>query len=161
MKKFNISGVIISAGIALLTGFISSILSGNPSTVYKSLTLPPYSPPGWLFGVVWPILYILMGIAAYLIFISVSELADKRKALITYAAQLLVNFSWSIIFFRFQEYGLAVVVLALLLLLVTLTIMYFYDLNRLSACLLIPYYLWLIYAFYLNTGVFVLNYNAI
>jgi tryptophan-rich sensory protein len=157
MKKFNISGVFISASIALLTGFISSILSGNPSTVYNSLTLPPYSPPGWLFGVVWPILYILMGIAAYLVFISDSEPADKRKALITYAAQLLVNFSWSIIFFRFQEYGLSVVVLALLLLLVTLTIMFFYNLYQLSAWLLMPYYLWLIFAFYLNTGVFVLN----
>jgi tryptophan-rich sensory protein len=157
MKKINISGVIISVGIALLTGFLSSILSGNPNTVYKTLTLPPYSPPGWLFGVVWPILYILMGIAAYLVFISDSKPADKRKALITYAAQLLVNFSWSIVFFRFQEYGLAVVVLALLLLLVTLTIMFFYNLYHLSAWLLIPYYLWLIFAFYLNTGVFVLN----
>jgi tryptophan-rich sensory protein len=157
MKKFNISGVIISSGIALLTGLISSILSGNPSTVYKTLTLPPYAPPGWLFGVVWPILYILMGIAAYLVFISDSEHGDKRKALITYAAQLLVNFSWSIVFFRFQEYGLAVIVLALLLLLVTLTIMFFYKLNQLSAWLLIPYYLWLLFAYYLNTGVFVLN----
>ncbi len=157
MKKINITGVFISAGITLLTGFISSILSGNASTVYTSLTLPPFSPPGWIFGVVWPILYILMGVAAYLVFISMADPSDKRKALVTYSIQLLINFSWSIIFFRFQEYGLAVVVLALLLLLVTLTIMFFYYLNRLSAWLLIPYYLWLLFAFYLNTGVYVLN----
>lgn len=157
MKKFEIQGAIISAGIALLTGFLSSILSGSQGQTYQTLTLPPYSPPGWLFGVVWPILYILMGIAAYLIYITPSESGDKQRALVTYGAQLLVNFSWSIIFFRFQEYGLALIVIGLLLFLVTLCITFFYDLNRLSALLLVPYYLWLLFAFYLNAGVFVLN----
>jgi tryptophan-rich sensory protein len=158
MKKFDVQGAIISADIALLVGLLSSLLSGNPGEVYKSLNLPPYSPPAWLFGVVWPLLYILMGISAYLIYITPSKSEDKRKALITYAAQLLVNFTWSIIFFRFQEYGFAVVILALLLLLVTLTIVFFYNLNKLSALLLIPYYLWLLFAYYLNIGVYVLNF---
>lgn len=157
MKKINLQGAIISAGIALLIGFLSSILSGNQGVVYKELNLPPYSPPGWLFGVIWPILYILMGIAAYLIYISPSKLEDKRKALFTYGAQLLVNFSWSIIFFRCQEYGLAVIILALLLLLVTMTLIFFYHINKFSALLLIPYYLWLLFAYYLNVGVYVLN----
>ena len=157
MKKFEIQGVLISIGIALLTGFLSSILSGSQGQTYQTLISPPYSPPAWLFGVVWPILYIMMGIASYLIYITSAEPQDKLRALVTYAAQLLVNFSWSIIFFRFHQYGLALIVLALLLFLLALCLMFFYDLSRLSALLLIPYYLWLLFAFYLNAGIFVLN----
>jgi tryptophan-rich sensory protein len=157
MKKFNIQGAIISAGIALLTGLLSGLLSGSQGEVYKSIHLPPFSPPAWLFGVVWPILYIVMGISAYLVYISPADPKDKRNAFISYFAQLLVNFSWSIIFFRFQAYGFAVVILAILLFLVALTIMFFYDINKFAGLLLIPYFLWLLFAYYLNCGVFVLN----
>ncbi|MDF2514255.1 MAG: TspO protein [Herbinix sp.] len=157
MKKFNIQGAFISAGIALLLGFLSSILSGNSGEIYRSLELPPYSPPGWLFGVIWPILYILMGIAAYLVYITPSSPEDKRNALFTYAAQLLVNFSWSIVFFRFSAYGAAVLVLALLIFLVALTLMFFFKINKAAAYLMIPYLIWLLIAYYLNVGVYVLN----
>lgn len=157
MKKFNIQGAFISAGIALLIGFLSSILSGNSAEIYRTLELPPYSPPGWLFGIVWPILYILMGVAAYLVYITPSDPKDKRNALFTYVAQLLINFSWSIVFFRFQAYGPAVIVLALLLFLVALTLMFFYKINKIAAYLMIPYLIWLLIAYYLCVGVFVLN----
>jgi translocator protein len=156
-KNFNIQGAFISAGIALLVGFLSSIFSGNSGVIYRTLDLPPYSPPPWLFGVVWPILYILMGIGAYLVYITPSNPEDKRNALLTYAVQLFVNFSWSIVFFRFQAYGTAVIVLALLLFLVALTLMFFYKINKIAASLLIPYLIWLLIAYYLNVGVFVLN----
>lgn len=157
MNKSHVQGAIISAGIALLTGMLSSLVSGNQGTVYQSINLPPYSPPPWLFGVVWPILYILMGIAAYLIYITPAKKADKTNALVTYGIQLFINFSWSIVFFKFQEFGWAVVVLALLLLLVALTLMFFYHINKVAALLIIPYFLWLLIAYYLNIGVFVLN----
>ncbi len=157
MKKFNIQGAFISAGIALLIGFLSSIFAGNAGEIYGTLELPPYSPPTWLFGVVWSILYILMGIAAYLVYITPSNAEDKRNALFTYALQLLVNFSWSIVFFRFQAYGAAVLVLALLLFLVALTLMFFYKINKIAAYLILPYFIWLLIAYYLNVGVFVLN----
>ncbi len=158
MNKSRIQGAAISAGIALLTGFLSSMLSGGGQmTTYQTITQPPYAPPGWLFGVVWPVLYILMGIAAYLVYSTCAKQEDKRKALLTYGLQLFVNFSWSIIFFRFQEYGIAAVVLALLLFLVTLTITFFYHVNTTAALLLIPYYLWLLFAYYLNIGVALLN----
>lgn len=157
MKKLHIQGAIISAGIALLVGMLSGLLSGNQGTVYQSLRLPPYSPPPWLFGVVWPILYILMGISAYIIYISIANSHDKNLALITYTVQLFINFSWSIVFFRYEEFGWAVVVLALLLFLVALTLMFFYKISRLAALFIIPYFIWLLIAYYLNIGVFVLN----
>ncbi|MDF2803668.1 MAG: TspO protein [Anaerocolumna sp.] len=157
MKKSHVQGAIISAGIAWLIGILSGLLSGNQGAVYQSIQLPPYSPPPWLFGVVWPILYILMGIGAYIIYISSASNQDKNIALITYALQLLVNFSWSIVFFRFQEFGWAVVVLALLMFLVALTLTFFYKINKIAAILIIPYFIWLLIAYYLNVGVFVLN----
>lgn len=159
MKKFDIQGAVISSGIALLTGLLSGYLSGNQGEVYKALKLPPLSPPSWLFGVVWPLLYILMGIAAYLIYISSAGPQKIKKALLSYALQLAVNFSWSIIFFRFQAYGLALAVLALLILLVTIMFIFFFDINKTAALLIVPYYIWLLYAYYLNAGVFILNYN--
>jgi tryptophan-rich sensory protein len=136
---------------------LSSLLSGGQQQVYGQLILPPFAPPPWLFGVVWPILYILMGIAAYLIYITPASPADKQVSLFYYGAQLFVNFTWSIVFFRFQAYGLSVLVLALLLVLVTFTMIYFFDLNRLAALLLLPYYLWLLVAYYLNIGIFMIN----
>lgn len=157
MSKSHLQGAAISAGIALLTGFLSSLFSGGQRDLYTSLTLPPFAPPPWLFGVVWPILYILMGIAAYLVYISAINQCGKIIALLTYGAQLLVNFSWSIVFFRFQAYGAAVLVLALLLFLVALTLVFFYKISKAAALLLIPYFLWLLVAYYLNIGVFVLN----
>lgn len=157
MKKLHIQGAIISAGIALLIGMLSGVLSGNQGVIYQSLQLPPYSPPPWLFGVVWPILYILMGISAYIIYVSAANSLDKNLALITYTVQLLINFTWSIVFFRYEEIGWAVIVLALLLFLVALTLMFFYKINRIAAMLIIPYFLWLLIAYYLNVGVFVLN----
>ncbi len=157
MKNFSVQGAVISAGIALLTDMLSSLLSGGQQQVYGQLILPPFAPPPWLFGVVWPILYILMGIAAYLIYITPASPADKQVSLFYYGAQLFVNFTWSIVFFRFQAYGLSVLVLALLLVLVTFTMIYFFDLNRLAALLLLPYYLWLLVAYYLNIGIFLLN----
>ncbi|WOO37509.1 TspO/MBR family protein [Anaerocolumna sp. AGMB13020] len=157
MKNFSIKGAAISAGIALLTGMLSSLLSGGQQQLYGQLIQPPFAPPPWLFGVVWPILYILMGIAAYLIYITPAAPADKQVSLFYYGAQLFVNFTWSIVFFRFQAYGLSVLVLAFLLVLVTFTMIYFFDLNRLAALLLLPYYLWLLVAYYLNIGVFLLN----
>lgn len=157
MKKIDIQSAVISAGIALLTGFLSSFFSGNQSMVYQTINLPPYSPPAWLFGVVWPLLYVLMGIAASIVYTSPAPQEAKRNALFVYALQLLVNFSWSIVFFRLQNYGGALVVLALLLFLVTLTIMFFYDIDKWASRLLIPYLIWLLFAYYLNAGVFVLN----
>ncbi len=155
--KPHIQGALISIGIALLVGLLSALLSGGQRELYQTLIQPPFAPPAWLFGVVWTILYILMGIASYLIYISAAKPSAKTAALCLYALQLFVNFSWSIVFFRFQEYGWSVVVLALLLFLVALTMMLFFPINRPAAYLLIPYFLWLLIAYYLNIGVFLLN----
>ncbi len=160
--KINWKKLLISIGIAEGVGFLSSLLSGvfsgKQSEFLDTLTKPPLSPPNWLFGVVWPILYILMGTAAYLVYDSVKGTDfEKKKALRLYAAQLLVNFLWSIVFFRFESIAGGLVILLILDFLVILVMYSFRKINRLAYWLLIPYLLWILFATYLNIGFVVLN----
>lgn len=156
-KKISIWDLLICIAIPELTGALSALLAGNSGRVYQTLRQPPLSPPGWLFPVAWTILYALMGVASYLIYQSAAAQREKKTALCFYTAQLLVNFSWSIVFFRFGAFHFSVAILLLLDLLVFLTIIQFYKIRKSAACLLIPYLLWLLFATYLNIGVAVLN----
>ncbi len=157
MKKISWKLVIISILIAEGVGFLSSLLAGNTRSFYQTIEQPPFAPPGWLFPVVWVILYALMGFAAALIPTADAPDDEKKRALTLYGLQLLVNFLWSIIFFRFELLGVSVVVILALLLLVTLTFLSFLDVRPLAAYLLIPYLLWILFASYLNIGIALLN----
>ena len=148
---------IISIAIPLAVGGLSAFLTMDSMEAFSALNQPPLSPPSWLFGVVWSILYILMGIASYLIYNSGAEKEIKTKALTIYGIQLLVNFFWSLIFFNWQQYFIAFIWLILLIVLIILTIMRFYPINRNAAYLMIPYLLWCLFAAYLNFGIFILN----
>lgn len=156
MKKNVWKPYIISILIAEAVGLLSGLLAGNIGTSYRSLVQPPLSPPGWLFPVVWVILYALMGIAAAMIWRSPAT-QDRRQALYLYAAQLFVNFWWSILFFRFELFWFSAVWIILLDLLVIATILQFYKINQTAAWLLVPYLIWILFATYLNIGVAVLN----
>ena len=123
----------------------------------SSFEKPPFSPPGWLFPVVWTILYTLMGISSYLISESDADTSDKTKALTLYGYQLLVNFLWPIFFFSFQWYLFSFFWLLLLWVLVFLMIRTFWNISKPAAYLNIPYLLWLTFAAYLNLGVWWLN----
>ncbi len=153
----NWQGLLISILIAELTGALSSLLSGTMKTDYIEYIKPPLSPPVWIFGVVWVLLYALMGIAAYLIYTSNIPQHIRLNAIKLYAIQLFVNFLWSIVFFRFQMPWLAFIVILLLDFLVILTIKAFKDINKTAALLLIPYLVWILFATYLNLGIAILN----
>lgn len=148
---------IISAGIALGVGVLSGLLSMGAMEDYAQLiTKPPLSPPGWLFPVVWTILYTLMGISAARVWLT-KDSAARNKGLNLYVAQLIVNFFWSLIFFNTQAFGFAVIWLLLLWVLVFLMILEFYKVDKLAALFQIPYLIWLTFAAYLNIGVWYLN----
>lgn len=158
MKKVNIPALFISILIAELTGLLSALLSGNSRGGYGDFIQPPLSPPAILFPIVWTILYAAMGIAAYLVWDSVRGTAEERRTAIKfYIAQLIVNFTWSIFFFRFGAYWLSVAIILLLDVLVIITSLKFKNINRLAYWLMIPYIIWLLFATYLNIGVAVLN----
>ena len=114
-------------------------------------------PPGWVFPVAWTLLYILMGIASYIVASSSVSRERKERALCVYALQLAVNFAWPVIFFKLSAYGAAFFWLLLLLLLVLANELLFKHISKTAGKLLLPYLLWLLFALYLNLGVWILN----
>jgi tryptophan-rich sensory protein len=158
MKPINLKRLLTAIAIPELVGAASAFITGNMGEVYNSYKRPPLSPPGIVFPIVWVILYALMGIASYLVSESTAaSRKDKKDALLFYAVQLVVNFIWPIIFFKFEAYRLAAVVIVALLVLVVITAFKFRKIDITAFRLMIPYILWLIFATYLNIGVAVLN----
>ncbi|MFV0395258.1 MAG: TspO/MBR family protein [Coprobacillaceae bacterium] len=154
--KQHWKGLLISIFIAEAVGAISGFLTGDTRSFYTSLVLPPLAPPGWLFGVVWPILYACMGIASYIIYDQESG-EEKDRALSLYNTQLLFNFTWSIVFFNLHSLWGSVIIIIVLDILVLLTIKIFNKTLKVAAYLLYPYMVWIIFATYLNIGIAILN----
>lgn len=145
--------VIVSEAVGVLAG----LLSRNATELYGQLAVkPPLSPPDWLFPVVWTILYALMGIGAGLV-ASQPLGVDRNRGLNLMVAQLIINFFWPLLFFNAQAYGVALLWIILLLVLVIWMTLEFRKVSPLAALLQIPYILWLLFATYLNAGVWYLN----
>ena len=153
--KPQIKKLIICLAIPLAVGGLSALLSGGMAD-YTQLKQPPLAPPGWVFPIVWTILYGLMGVSAARIWLAPKS-ADRDRGLNLYVAQLIVNFFWSPIFFNAQAYGFAFLWLLLLWVLVLWMILTFRKVDPLAAWLQIPYLVWLTFAAYLNFGVWYLN----
>ncbi|MBR4868827.1 MAG: tryptophan-rich sensory protein [Clostridia bacterium] len=154
--KINWKTLIICLAIPLGVGGLSALLTSKGMTSFEQVNQPPLSPPGWLFPVVWTLLYLFMGIASYLV-IESGYPARSKTAFTVYGVQLVFNFVWSIIFFTLQAYWVAFIWLIALWLLILLNIVLFYRLNKKAGYLLIPYLLWVTFAGYLNAAVAVLN----
>ncbi len=156
MKKFNIFYLLLFVAATEAIGFLGALTAGNIPEVYATLNKPPLSPPDYLFGIVWPILYALIGVAAYLTWNSCPA-HDKKKALFFYCLQLGLNFLWSTIFFRFGLFWLAAAEIIVLNILVVITLYLFAKINKLASYLVVPYLLWLLFATYLNIAFAILN----
>lgn len=155
--KVNILALIASIFIAEGVGFLSGYLGMSNAQTYNSLVKPSFSPPSWVFGIVWPILYLLMGIAAYRVWMKGRGEIKSTKALILYGIQLTLNFMWTIIFFRWRLIGLAFFELMLLLIFILLTTFEFFRLDKVAGFLMIPYILWVSFAGVLNFTFWMLN----
>ena len=147
----------ICISIPLAVGGLSAWLTMDSMKTFEQLNQPPLSPPGWLFPVVWTLLFVLMGIASYLVAASEAAQEQKRRALIVYGVQLAFNFLWSIVFFNLRWFLFAFIWLVVLWILILLTAAAFYRIRKVSAYLLIPYLAWVAFAGYLNFGVYLLN----
>ena len=140
-----------------LVGLLAGLLSRSGTELYRtSILKPALSPPGWLFPVVWSILYLLMAIGAARVSLT-KESSARTAALRVYGVQLAFNFFWPLLFFNLQAFGGAFVWLVLLWALVGWMTLSFQDLDRAAALLQIPYLLWLAFAGYLNLGVWLLS----
>ena len=157
MIKFNIKRFLISIAIPLSVGGLSALLTKDNMNFYSKIVTPTFVPPGWLFPVVWTILYLLMGVSLYLVWSSEAGIYEKRRALVIFALQLLLNFIWSPIFFNMQWFLMAFIVLVLLWLFTFGMILSFYNISKIAGILQIPYLLWLTFAGYLNLAIYILN----
>ena len=155
LKKWK--SLIVCLAIPLAVGGLSAWLSGSGMSAFSQLNQPPLSPPGWLFPVVWTILYLLMGYASWLVLTSDKPREQVRCALKVYGLQLAVNFFWSIFFFSFQKYLFSFFWLLFLWILIIVTMVRFYRTRRFAGELLVPYFLWVTFAGYLNFAVYLLN----
>lgn len=149
--------LIVCLLIPLAVGGLSAWLSGGGMQAFAQLNQPPLSPPGWLFPVVWTVLYLLMGFASWLVLTSDKPKMQIKSALQIYGLQLVVNFFWSIIFFSQQRYLFAFFWLLLLWVMIIMTMMRFYRIRELAGELLLPYFLWVTFAGYLNFAIYLLN----
>lgn len=131
---------------------VGLIISGYMN--YGDMVKPPLSPPSYIFPIVWTILYILMGISY---FIATKDNGNDKELNQIYILQLLVNFFWPIIFFILKMYFTAFFWIILLLILVIIMIKELLKNNKISGYLQIPYLIWLLFATYLNIGIFLLN----
>lgn len=125
------------------------------SSWYDSLTKPFLSPPNWLFAPVWIILYITIFVSLVLYIITPDK--EKTFGYVAFGAQLILNLAWSPVFFVMQNIPLALVIVLLLDMAILLTILEFYSVSKISGIILIPYFLWSMFATYLTLGYLILN----
>lgn len=155
--KANFRVLVLCVIIPVAVGALSALLTMNSMQSFDMIIKPPLSPPGWLFPVVWSILFILMGIASYLVYTSDAPKEQISKALAVYSVQLVVNFFWSLIFFNLEAYLFAFFWLVLLWILIIVTLVQFWNIRRSAGLLLLPYLAWVTFAGYLNYAIYLLN----
>ena len=146
--------LITAVAIPLAVGGLSAWITKDGMKAFETVNQPPLTPPMWLFPVVWSILFVLMGIASYLV---VMQKGEDTKALTLYAVQLIFNFFWSIWFFNLGWYLFAFLWLVALWILILATTVAFYRISKPAAWLMLPYLVWVVFAGYLNLGVWWLN----
>jgi tryptophan-rich sensory protein len=163
-RNFSIShlfSLLVSILLAQLAGLLGSIFTiPNIPTWYQTLNKPFFLPPSWLFAPVWTTLFLLMGVAAWLIWRqreTTKSPQEVHQTLLVYAGQLLLNVAWSMIFFGWHQPWLAFIEIIILWLTIVWTILLFYRLNRLAAWLLLPYLGWVSFASVLTYAIAHLN----
>lgn len=153
-KTYQIISLLSFVAVPLLAGYLSSqLLTGDMSSTYSVLVKPAFFPPAWIFAPVWTVLYILMGIAAYLVW----KKEGFKKPLLLFAIQLALNMLWTPLFFYFHLYLLAFIEIIVLILAVSMTILSFFKRSKPAALLMMPYLLWILFASVLNFLIFRLN----
>lgn len=180
LKYNNLSKLVISIIICELAGFIGSAFTVSQiNTWYASLNKPSFNPPNWIFGPVWTAIFVLMGIALYLVWIKKWETKNeiyhrkikawnpfsrkflgawqKANVILVFATQLVLNVLWSILFFGLHSPGVAFFELLMLWFAIIFLIINFYKVSKVAAWLLLPYILWVSFAAILNLAIFLIN----
>jgi benzodiazapine receptor len=156
--KFQILPFLFSLFITLSIGIVAAFFT-RPEIKgwYTTLVKPSFTPPNWLFPIAWTTLYILIAIAAYIVWKRRDNTITYTITKISYIVQLLLNFSWSIVFFGMHQVFAALVIVIILLVTIILNIAWFGRFSKTAAWLLVPYVIWVSYAGLLNLSIYILN----
>ena len=150
--------LVISILIPLLVGAISGFFTTEGVNGWYAVANKPwFNPPNWIFAPVWTTLYIMMGIALFLVWKSEVDKSLKQTAIVLFAVQLTLNFFWSLIFFKMQQPGWAFAEIIAMWLMILLTIIWFKKNSSTAAWLLVPYICWVSFASVLNYFIWKLN----
>lgn len=157
MKRNFRTSLFISLGAVFAAASIGSLATFGPvKTWYPGLAKPPFNPPSWIFGPVWTLLYLMMALALALVLVSRKK-KNKNGAVALFAAQLVFNSLWSVVFFGLRLLWPAFAVIVVLWFLILITALLFFRINRAASYLLLPYLAWVSFASVLNFSVATLN----
>ena len=157
----NTVKLVISVALPLAVGGLSGYATARGvSTWYPTLVKPSFNPPAWVFGPVWTLLYIMMGIAAFLVWRRGLDADGVKIALTVFAIQLALNGLWSILFFGLQAPGWALAEIILLWMAIGITTLLFWRVDHTAGLLLLPYWAWVSFATVLNASLWWLNRSA-
>ncbi|MGE5294984.1 MAG: TspO/MBR family protein [Solirubrobacterales bacterium] len=159
MSGKSVVRLLTACGVSLAAGLIGSFATMGEgfNSWYSTIEKPGFTPPGWIFGPVWTILYLLMGVAAFLVWQKGIQLKMVRIALGWFLVQLILNTLWSPVFFGLHQIGWALAVIVVLWIAIVVTLYCFSRASRAAAALLIPYLLWVSFATVLNGSIWWLN----
>ncbi|MEE1186676.1 MAG: TspO/MBR family protein [Acutalibacteraceae bacterium] len=155
IKTINLRTLLSNLALPLAVGVVGAFFVMSGIEKYNLLQKPPLTPPSAVFGIVWTVLYILMGIAAYLV--KSSDCYDKQSALQLHYIQLALNLMWTFFYFRLGMYLVAALVLIALIFAVVFTIIRFSQCCVTAGRLMLPYLIWCLFALYLNIAIVVIN----
>lgn len=140
------------------TGIISGLLTNTQNNIwYNAIIKPSWNPPGYIFGPVWTVLYLLMAISLWIIWKSDALENQKMLACVLFAAQLFLNFWWTILFFQFHSPVIAFAEILVMIVFILFTIIRFSKISKTAAWLLVPYISWVSFAAILNYTLWDLN----
>lgn len=149
---------VLFVALCLGLGYLSGLVGQGADTEwYRSLEKPAFNPPSWVFGPVWTVLYVLMGLAAFLVWREGPGRREVQVALGLFALQFLLNLAWTPTFFGAQTVAGGAVVIVVLLVVLALTVWRFFGVRPLAGWLLVPYLLWVAFATVLNLSILALN----
>ena len=155
LKLFPVIFFIVTAQLAGVVGGLS--VASSVGGWYKTIIKPNFTPPDYVFAPVWTALYLLMGIAAFLVYNQGINKKEVRGALCLYFVQIILNALWSFLFFGLKSPLLGLADIVALWILIILTIIYFYRVSKPAAFIMLPYLAWVSFAFVLNYEIFRLN----
>lgn len=156
-KSHALKGFAVWMLVTFIAAGIGSIASTRAGSFYQQLVRPDWAPPGDVFGPVWTVLYVLMGIAAWLVWRRAGSFTAARTALTLYLVQLVANALWSWLFFSWRMGGAALAELVVLWLLIGATVIAFWRIRPLAGALMLPYWAWVTFAGFLNYATWQLN----